>query len=67
MTGARLITIQAPVMKKEILLILTYTLVVVVFVIGVKLMQTYGTHSQIIHECQLADCGDPPPTPSPGE
>jgi hypothetical protein len=54
-------------MKKGTLIILAYTVIVVALVVSVKLVQTYVTHSQTTHTSLLADCGDPPVTPSPGE
>jgi hypothetical protein len=54
-------------MKKETILILTYTLTVVALMLSVKIAQKYAVPTQAIHECLLADCGDPPPTPDPSE
>jgi hypothetical protein len=53
-------------MKKNALIILVYSVVVIAVVFSVKLIQTHVIH-KATPTALLADCGDPPPTPVAGE
>jgi len=54
-------------MNQKLLVILIYLLVVTALVGSVKLIHTYITRNQATHEVKVADCSDPPVSPSAGE